>query len=32
LVARAAGMVDIGRMGDDLEEAARLLLEGTRTR
>jgi AcrR family transcriptional regulator len=32
LVARAAGMADIGRMGDDLEEAARLLLEGTRTR
>ena len=32
LVARSAGMADVGRMGDDLEEATRLLLEGTRTR
>ena len=32
LVARSAGMAGGGQMGDDLEEAARLLLERTRTR
>jgi len=32
LVARSAGMAGSGQMGDDLEEAARLLLERARTR
>jgi len=32
LVARSAGMAGNGQMGDDLEEAARLLLERARTR
>ena len=32
LVARSAGMAGAGQMGDDLEEAARLLLERARTR
>lgn len=32
LVARSAGMATTGQMGDDLEEAVRLLLERARTR